>query len=296
MAFRISTRQVGDVTILDLSGRITLGQGTVVLRDAVRDALAKGAIKILFNMSEIAYIDSAGNGEMVSLLTTIKNFGGHAKLFGLGKKIHDLMQITKVLTVYEVADGEKSAIEAFGSHDGSRCECPICGEFCISFAKPVTRSFRFLCGNCRADCWVSYSDSAGVASIESLRIQTYSGEQIRVLTGKFLTATIDGRLDLFVLTTLRKIWDKIPGVQKLIIDLGCTTDIDDDGWEGLHLLLQSTAERIQAVVSLENVRSEIIAGRIIRPPIYASRIAAREALGNDSSKLIWHVKTLNFEP
>jgi anti-sigma B factor antagonist len=296
VAFRISTRQVGDVTILDLSGRITLAEGAIKLRDAVRDAVAKRARKILLNMGEVTYIDSTGIGEITAALATIKDAGGQLKFCDLGKKVHDLLHITKLYTVYGVVDDEKSAIEAFANLDEFRCECPICGESCISFGKSGARpSLRYRCGNCRADCWVSHSDSASVANIESLRIQTYSGEQIRVLTGKFLTATIDGRLDLFVLTTLRKIWDRIPGVQKLIIDLSCTTDIDDDGWEGLHLLLQSTAERIQAVVSLEYARSKVIAGRVIAPPIYAKLATARKALGSNSSKLIWHVKTLNLK-
>ena len=113
MSMKVKTRQVDGVTILDLSGRITLGEGSVTIRDAVRDALAKGSNKILLNLGDISYIDSSGIGELVSAFTTVKNSGGELKLLNLTKKVHDLLQITKLYTVFDVKDDEATAVSSF---------------------------------------------------------------------------------------------------------------------------------------------------------------------------------------
>jgi len=110
---KVSTRQVDGVVVMDLSGRITLGEGSVVLRDAVRELLSKGNKKILANLAEVNYIDSSGIGELVSAFTTVKNQGGELKLLNLTKKVHDLLQITKLYTVFDVKDNEANAIKSF---------------------------------------------------------------------------------------------------------------------------------------------------------------------------------------
>ena len=110
---KISTRQVDGVTILDMSGRITLGEGSVQLRDAVRDLLGKGQKHILLNLGDVTYIDSSGIGELVSAFTTVKNQGGELKLLNLTRKVHDLLQITKLYTVFDVKDDEASAVKSF---------------------------------------------------------------------------------------------------------------------------------------------------------------------------------------
>jgi anti-sigma B factor antagonist len=111
---KASTRQVDGVTIVDLSGRITLGEGSVVLRDTIKDLLGKGQKKILLNLGDVSYIDSSGIGELVSAFTSVRNQGGELKLLNLTKKVHDLLQITKLYTVFDVKDDEAAAITAFG--------------------------------------------------------------------------------------------------------------------------------------------------------------------------------------
>jgi anti-sigma B factor antagonist len=113
MSMKFNTRQVDGVTVLDLSGRITLGEGSVTLREAVKDTLAKGSKKILLNMGDVDYIDSSGLGELVSAYTSVKNAGGELKLLQLTKKVHDLLQITKLYTVFDIKDDEASAIGSF---------------------------------------------------------------------------------------------------------------------------------------------------------------------------------------
>src|SRR5215469_16379941 len=110
---KASTRQVDGVTIVDLSGRITLGEGSVVLRDTIKDLLGKGQKKILLNLGDVSYIDSSGIGELVSAFTSVRNQGGELKLLNLTKKVHDLLQITKLYTVFDVKDDEAAAIAAY---------------------------------------------------------------------------------------------------------------------------------------------------------------------------------------
>ncbi len=113
MTMKTSTRQVNGITIVDLSGRITLGEGSAVLRDLVRDLVTKGQRKILLNLGDVTYIDSSGIGELVSAFTTVRNQGGELKLLNLTKKVHDLLQITKLYTVFDVKDDEAMAVSSF---------------------------------------------------------------------------------------------------------------------------------------------------------------------------------------
>ena len=106
-------RHVEGVTVLDLSGKITLGEASGKLRSAVQEALSAGSKKILLNLADVNYIDSAGLGELVSAFTTVKNGGGELKLLNLTKKVRDLLVITKLLTVFDVKDNEQDALKSF---------------------------------------------------------------------------------------------------------------------------------------------------------------------------------------
>ena len=108
-----NTRRIEGVSIVDLSGRITIGEGTIVLKDAVRNLLQRNEKKILLNLADVSYIDSSGIGELVSSFTTVGNQGGKLKLLNLTKKVHDLLSITKLLTVFEVFGDEAKAIQSF---------------------------------------------------------------------------------------------------------------------------------------------------------------------------------------
>jgi len=113
VSVKLTTRQVGDVTVIDATGRITLGEGASTFRDTVRDLAGKGNKKILLNLSDVTYIDSSGIGELVSGFTTVTNHGGVLKLLGLSKRVKDLLQITKLYTVFEVFDDESTAVRSF---------------------------------------------------------------------------------------------------------------------------------------------------------------------------------------
>jgi anti-sigma B factor antagonist len=110
---KATNRQVEGVAVVDMSGRITLGEGSVVLRDTIRDLIGKGNKKILLNLGDVTYIDSSGIGELVSAFTAVRREGGELKLLKLTKKVHDLLQITKLYTVFDIKDDETTAIQAF---------------------------------------------------------------------------------------------------------------------------------------------------------------------------------------
>ena len=113
MSVKLASRQVGDVTVIDANGRITLGEGASAFRDIIRDLAAKGDKKLLLNLSGVSYIDSSGIGELVSGFTTVTNNGGQLKLVGLSKRVKDLLQITKLYTVFEAYDDEAQAVRSF---------------------------------------------------------------------------------------------------------------------------------------------------------------------------------------
>ena len=113
MSVKLTNRQVGDVCVIDAVGRITLGEGSSLFRDTIRDLAGKGEKKLLLNLAEVTYIDSSGIGEMVSGFTTVTNQGGQMKLVGLNKRVKDLLQITKLYTVFEAFDDEAAAIRSF---------------------------------------------------------------------------------------------------------------------------------------------------------------------------------------
>ncbi|HEV7519655.1 MAG TPA: STAS domain-containing protein [Candidatus Polarisedimenticolia bacterium] len=114
MSMKATNRQVEGVAVVDMSGRITLGEGSVVLRDTIRDLIGKGNKKILLNLGDVTYIDSSGIGELVSAFTAVRRENGELKLLNLTKKVHDLLQITKLYTVFDIKDDEATAIKAFG--------------------------------------------------------------------------------------------------------------------------------------------------------------------------------------
>ena len=114
MSMEFSTRESDGVTIVDLRGRITLGEGSATLRDTVHDLLSRGLKRILLNLGDVNYIDSSGIGELVSAYTTAKKQGGELRLLNLTKKVHDLLQITKLYTVFDVKDDETVAVKSFG--------------------------------------------------------------------------------------------------------------------------------------------------------------------------------------
>lgn len=113
MNMTANTREAGDVVIVDISGRIVLGEESAALREVVRDLLSRGHKKILFNLANVNYIDSSGLGHLVGAFATVKKQAGELKLLNLTNKVHDLMQVTRLYTVFDIADDEAVAVRSF---------------------------------------------------------------------------------------------------------------------------------------------------------------------------------------
>jgi len=113
---KATARQQGDITILDISGRITLGEGNVALREIVRDLANKGQKRIVLNLAEVTYIDSSGIGELVKAHTTLRNQNGQLKFANLNKRVNDLLQMTRLSAVFDIHKDESSAVGSFGGH------------------------------------------------------------------------------------------------------------------------------------------------------------------------------------
>jgi anti-sigma B factor antagonist len=114
MNMTTTIRQLGGVTIVDISGRIQLGEESAALRDLVSDLLSKGHKKILFNLGDVNYIDSSGLGHLVSAFTSVRKQGGELKLLNLTKNVHNVMQMTRLYTVFDIMDNEAVAVKSFG--------------------------------------------------------------------------------------------------------------------------------------------------------------------------------------
>lgn len=115
MSLKIDVRETGNVVILDLNGRITLGETAASLRDTIRELLDSGQKNILLNLAEVAYIDSSGLGQLVGSFATVTSRGGQLKLLNLQKKLHELLQVTKLITVFDTYTNESAALRSFSA-------------------------------------------------------------------------------------------------------------------------------------------------------------------------------------
>jgi anti-sigma B factor antagonist len=113
MSLKINTREVAHVTILDVEGRIILGDEIGQLRDAIRNLIANGTKKIILNLAAVDYIDSSGVGELVGSFITVRNSGGELKLLNLTQKVQDILYVTKLYTVFDIRDDEFTAVKSF---------------------------------------------------------------------------------------------------------------------------------------------------------------------------------------
>ena len=113
MSVKLTTREKGGVTIIDVNGKLTLGEGTGALRTKIRELADGGSKRIVLNMADVAYMDSSGLGELIGAHTTVVTAGGEIKLLNLAKRVHDLMELTKLYTVFDVKDDEAVAVKSF---------------------------------------------------------------------------------------------------------------------------------------------------------------------------------------
>jgi anti-sigma B factor antagonist len=119
MSIKTTTQQVDSVTVVHVSGRITIGEGATTIRELIQGFINQGNNRILLDLGEVSYIDSTGIGQLVSSFTSVSRNGGQLKLLNLTKKVHDLLQITKLVTVFDIFDSEPAAVQSFGPPQGA---------------------------------------------------------------------------------------------------------------------------------------------------------------------------------
>lgn len=287
MSLKLLQRIVGDVVVLDLDGRITLGEGSVVLRDTIKELLAQGKRKILLNLSEVNYIDSSGNGELTVALMRVRNQGGVIKILNPTKKIRDLLQITKMYTLWDVRDGEAAALRSF---EFSRiCECPSCGEStrpeCPVRFGPWLEQF---CSTCDAQFSVADKDKEqGLLLVTKFRVRTYEGEYFEVVPGPPYMVRIVGRLNLFASAALDKVWRAIPSPRRVIFDFYTATDIDIPGQNALLAFLRRKESIAKVAILVEGLNEVLVAGFGSGSEVCGDRQACLVALGDLSDTPEW---------
>jgi anti-sigma B factor antagonist len=117
MRIEFKARKHDEITILEARGRLTLGEGTSELRRAIRELMAEGSIRILLNMAGVSHLDSSGLGELVASYTALRNAGGDLKLVSPGRRIHDLLNVTKLFTIFAAFENEPAALASFRQED-----------------------------------------------------------------------------------------------------------------------------------------------------------------------------------
>jgi anti-sigma B factor antagonist len=228
MSVKITSRSIGDVTILDCVGRITLGDGASHFRDAMRALVYSGRKKIILNYSEVSYIDSSGLGELISAFTTVTNNGGGIVLLNLTRRVKDLIQIEKLYTVFEIFDDEAVAVRRL-EVSPLHCLCPICGARSSPALLDTSGWAPQTCGNCNARFSVAASAERPTEElIERVQLPTYPEEYIEVQSGAPFKIRVAGRLSLFTSAGLTQIWRSLPA-RIALFDLRAVTEVTPEG-------------------------------------------------------------------
>ena len=282
----ITEQYFDDVVVLHMRGKMTIGEGSVTVRSALRRLLDKGGRKFVLNFAGVKYIDSSGNGEMVASYTTINRAGGRIVFCQLSQKIQDLWVINKMLTVFDVYEDVASAVAAFSiPRKLFRCPLPGCNSQ-VAVLQSSERSISPICGTCytRFEMTILAGDSSELIDgiIESLAIPTYQNEYIRTTLGSPTVIKINGRLDLFACDTLRKAWQTIPAPRRVIFDISQATEISQRGREVLSELCLSNEVDAEAVILSESSQpSDLFKTSVC---VYHKREAALAAFGRSDKE------------
>jgi len=295
MSLRISKRLEGDVAVLDASGRVTFAEGANELRDTIRKVLDEGSRKVLLNLEDVSYIDSAGIERLVLAWVTAQNVGGSLKLLNLTKKVHDLLHITRLISLFDVFQKEEEALRSFEASP-MYCLCPVCKHPSQPSVFDKREWWSWppqACGSCASRFELQSSQpSRDQAVVKSVRLQTYENEYLNVLSGSPFTIEIVGRLNLFASSALERAWKALPTPRRILFDLQRATEISDAGRNTLLALLANSEKDTKATIAVEGLDQQQMRAFPIEPPVYSSRAGALAALGDVSDTPAWRIQVV----
>jgi anti-sigma B factor antagonist len=274
----IEERILHDVTVLDLKGKMTLGEGDEMLKEKVNSIIASGRRKLVLNLAAVPYIDSSGLGEIVRAFTLVSRQGGKMWLSYPTKRISDLLAITKLERVFEIADPE----ELIGALSDERLVawCPICTPATLIPLRPGPE--YQVCGKCgvqlKLSSWPEVPpDSEIKVDCAILRVATYDNEYVRVEISDFQTLSVENRLDLFASEVAEQIWRLLPSPRRVvfIVDQSRFTNA------GLKPLLDRCAvsdDQERAAVVITGVTDETRDALPQHPAVHETLDSARATL------------------
>jgi anti-sigma B factor antagonist len=292
MSFTFDERQIGDVTIVDMKGRMTLSTGSGEFRDLIRNRLlAAGRTKIILNMSRLQYNDSSGLGEIVSAYTSVRRAGGSLKLLSLGGNLKGQLQITKLYTVFEIFDDERVAVESFLPSTSIRyCRCPICRTRMTPPSIGGANWDLQTCLSCGARARVGGGASSDAVPVLEVEVPTYDGEYFHVSCDRPVTVSVVGRLDSFASTALARLWSAVPSPKRVVFHLDQRAELSVPGWTKLMALTANAVGADRAAVLLDSaarVPEELRDRCASAAGVYAQRTAAVGALGEPGGERPW---------
>ena len=296
-SLKILAGQVGDVAVLKLSGSLIPGEPCVIFRDYIRQLVDDGQKKIVLDLADIRHVESSGIGELVSASTLVSRAGGSLKLVRLTRKFHELLQITKLFTVFQVLDSEPEALKAFEAPPFYCC-CPICKRH----SQPPIPDVPVASPGQACDCGVEFEISFSQASpqravVRSLRLDLYEenrNEYLQILSGPPFTLQIVGSLNFFGSSALKKAWQAIPSPRRVLIDLRQVTAISAAGFEALLRIVKNGDDGARAAISAEGLSQEHLKRVPIEAPVYATRAEAVAALGDVSDTPAWATEVVRM--
>jgi anti-sigma B factor antagonist len=294
MALKFTTHMVGDVSILRLDGRIVLGEESSSLEAIIRSLISDQRRKIILNVANVTFLDSAGNGKLAAAHHYIRSKGGVLKLCHLGGKLLETLQVTKLLSIYDCYYTEADALKSFDS-PSLYCFCPACGERCGPSRTHAGYWVEQSCNNPSCGAQFSIGDSQrskDLASITRLTFQTYQNESFEIRADHPFKCQILGRLDLFSSSALQKSWLAIPSPRRVVFDLQRTTEINDAGRTALITLLAGKEDGSKATVSLEGLGPEQMAAFPNGAPFFRRMADALKSLGNVSDSPRWQARII----
>ena len=280
----IEERQIGDVTVLDLDGEVRIGDSCIALRSTIRRVVEEGKKPVVLDLSDVRYIDSSGIMELVASYTTVSRAGGKVKLSGLTEKVQDLLTITKLLTVFDTYETVEDAVASLSRAPCSYTSCPVyaCGN-----PLPSDPLSQLVCLNCGSKfiVHVEYPRGFFQASITSILLPAYEGEQITISPGTPTRIVIGGRLDLFTSETVERAWLTVPLPRYVIFDLEASSEINPAGAQKLVAICAGGQRDSRAVILTSSVEAKAVFPTDF--PIHDNEADAIAALGKMTPAAKW---------